>query len=82
MINRKNVDIKAEKEGKREKDKKIQKKSFTKGRGDGNIIPVLHTRQNSRFANRDIFDVLCLFPFPTSGRISFHICYCSMSASQ
>ena len=26
MINRKNVDIKAEKEGKREKDKKIQKK--------------------------------------------------------
>ncbi|WP_230311149.1 hypothetical protein, partial [Faecalibacillus intestinalis] len=36
-INRKNVDIKAEKEGKREKDKKIQKKSFTKGRGDGNI---------------------------------------------
>ena len=37
MINRKNVDIKAEKEGKREKDKKIQKKSFTKGRGDGNI---------------------------------------------
>ena len=36
-INRKNVDIKAEKEGNREKDKKIQKKSFTKGRGDGNI---------------------------------------------
>ena len=33
----KNVDIKAEKEGNREKDKKIQKKSFTKGRGDGNI---------------------------------------------
>ena len=37
MINRKNVDIKAEKKGKREKNKKIQKKSFTKGRGDGNI---------------------------------------------
>ena len=36
-INEKNVDIKAEKEGNREKDKKIQKKSFTKGRGDGNI---------------------------------------------
>ena len=34
---KKNVDIKAEKEGNREKDKKIQKKSFTKGRGDGNI---------------------------------------------
>ena len=34
MINRKNVDIKAEKEGKREKDKKIQKKSFTKGRSE------------------------------------------------
>ena len=37
MINRKNVDIKAEKEGNREKNKKRQKKSFTKGRGDGNI---------------------------------------------
>ena len=37
MINRKNVDIKAEKEGNREKNKKIQKKSFTKWRGDGNI---------------------------------------------
>ena len=36
-ITRKNVDIKAKKEGNREKDKKIQKKSFTKGRGDGNI---------------------------------------------
>ena len=33
----KNVDIKAEKEGKIEKDKKIQKKSFTKGEMDGSI---------------------------------------------
>lgn len=42
----KNVDIKAEKEGNREKDKKIQKKSFTKGRGDGNING-LSTRESS-----------------------------------
>ena len=50
MINRKNVDIKAEKEGKREKDKKIQKKSFTKGRGDGNIKDRKSTRLNSSHA--------------------------------
>ena len=37
MINGKNVDIKAEKEGKREKTKKRQRKSFTKERRDGNI---------------------------------------------
>ena len=35
--NGKNVDIKAEKEGKREKSKKRTRKSFTKGREDGNI---------------------------------------------
>ena len=34
---KKNVDIKAEKEGKREKNKKRTRKSFTKGREDGNI---------------------------------------------
>ena len=33
----KNVDIKAEKEEKREKNKKRTRKSFTKGREDGNI---------------------------------------------
>ena len=33
----KNVDIKAEKEGKREKNKKRTRKSFTKVREDGNI---------------------------------------------
>ena len=36
-INGKNVDIKAEKEVKREKNKKRTRKSFTKGREDGNI---------------------------------------------
>ena len=46
MINRKNVDIKAEKEGNREKNKKRQKKSFTKGRGDGNING--HSTRESR----------------------------------
>ena len=36
-IQMKNVDIKAEKEGKREKNKKRTRKSFTKVREDGNI---------------------------------------------
>ena len=33
----KNIDTEGKKKENREKDKKIQKKSFTKGRGDGNI---------------------------------------------
>ena len=37
MINGKNVDIKEEKKGKREKNKKRPRKSFTKVREDGNI---------------------------------------------
>ena len=56
MINRKNVDIKAEKEGKREKDKKIQKKSFTKGRGDGNI---------NRHSTRESSETMLLFSVST-----------------
>ena len=33
----KNIDTEGKKKGKERKNKKIQKKSFTKGRGDGNI---------------------------------------------
>jgi len=33
----KNIDTEGKKKENREKNKKIQKKSFTKGRGDGNI---------------------------------------------
>ena len=33
----KNIDTEEKKKGNREKNKKRQKKSFTKGRGDGNI---------------------------------------------